>query len=543
MKTLIHKIILLAFLIGAVTTVVNAQRVVTGTVYREGKPAAGINVEIHRGTKALSDFDGKFEVTGDDKSKWMRFAFVNEKTQTLELEEGKNDYVFLFDGVSPLADAAKSGDPIMKKQDELVRDDNRDYMETFTLFNEAYKQNDFKSAIMPWRRLFKIYPISSVNIYIQGAKMYETLIEESKIRQEKDATLDTLMMIYDQRISHYNEKGTLSGRKGALWFKYNLPPADDLLDAELVAMFKKGYDFLNTAIQEEGVKVELPIIVLFMQASHSLLQMEAIPKSQMMKNYEVSIDLLNKKEAAKSDESDLESVRNTVEGIFGASGAADCDALISIFTSQFNEKKNDLDFVKMMLRRLARASCDNSDLFFAASEQMYKLEPSPEAAYNMARMFGSKNDNERAKTYYKQAIEQETDQTLLGSYYTEFAVFLKRIDNNLSETRNYLKKALAIDPGNCKANLIMGDIIVESVRSFSNDNFERSTVYWIAVDYYNKARSSEECMAEATKRVNTYSAYFPNNEDTFMLGLKDGDSYTVKGWINETTKVRTRQRK
>lgn len=542
MKTLVNKIILLAFLVGGLATVVDAQRVVSGTIYREGKPAAGVTVEMNRGTKAFTSFDGKYEVKGDDKSKWIKFTFLSESIRK-DLVEGENNLDILMDGVEPIVSAGSSGQPVMKSQNELVQDDNKDYVETFMLFNDAYKQDDYKSAIGPWRRLFKIYPVSSVNVYIQGAKMYETFIENAKNRKEKEAYIDTLMMIYDQRITHFNEKGYLSGRKGNLWFKYNFPPADDLTDTELINIYKKGYEFVNTSIQEEGVKVEPPLLILFMQSSNSLLGFEAIPKSQMVSNYEKAIDILNKKEAANSNEPDLDNVRNTVENIFGISGAADCDALIGIFTPQFNERKGELDFVKLMLRRLARAGCDKSDLFFAASEQMYKLEPSPEAAYNMARMSMAKNDIQRAKDYYKQAMDQETDQALLSNYYTEYAVFVYSREKNMQEARNYLKKALAADSGNCKANMLLGDIYADAARTFSSDAFEKSTVYWVAVDYYNKARANEECMADATKRINTYSAHFPNNEDTFMLGLKDGESYTVGGWINETTRVRTRQRK
>jgi hypothetical protein len=37
-----------------------------------------------------------------------------------------------------------------------------------------------------------------------------------------------------------------------------------------------------------------------------------------------------------------------------------------------------------MLRRLRNAKCDETPLFAQATEQLYELEPSSEAAYNMA---------------------------------------------------------------------------------------------------------------------------------------------------------------
>jgi tetratricopeptide (TPR) repeat protein len=224
--------------------------------------------------------------------------------------------------------------------------------------------------------------------------------------------------------------------------------------------------------------------------------------------------------------------------IFGTSGAADCESLIRIYTPQFEEKSGDLDFLKTMLRRLARAGCDDSPLFFNASEKMYHLEPSAEAAFNMARMFVKQNDAEKAKTYYRQAMEQETDQSLLKDYNYEYALFIYAKENNFQEARNYARKALAIDPNHCKALMLIGDIYAASARSFSSDDFERSTVFWIAVDYFTKAKAGEDCFAEASKKANTYRGYFPNKETAFFQSIKEGDTYRVGGWINEVTRVR-----
>ncbi len=191
-----------------------------------------------------------------------------------------------------------------------------------------------------------------------------------------------------------------------------------------------------------------------------------------------------------------------------------------------------------MLRRLAKAGCDDSKLFFDASEKMYQLEPSAEAAFNMARMFVKQNDADKAKNYYKQAMEQETDQELLEDYYYEYALFIYAKENNNQEARNYARKTLAINPNHCKALMLIGDIYASSARSFSSDDFERATVFWVAVDYFTKARAGEDCLAEASKKANSYRNYFPNKETAFFQSIKEGDTYRVGGWINETTRVR-----
>jgi tetratricopeptide (TPR) repeat protein len=275
-----------------------------------------------------------------------------------------------------------------------------------------------------------------------------------------------------------------------------------------------------------------------MQTSRSLFSFGKITKEDVVKNYELVSAVLNQKDASKPDEEGLSDARSAVEAIFSASGAADCEALISIYAPQCEEKNDDIEFLRTMLRRLTTARCDDSELFNKASERMYELEPSAEAAFNMARMFVKKGDIDRAKTYYKQAMDQEKDESLLENYYYEYAIFIFATENNLQEARNYARRSLAINPNDCKANMLMGDLYIAGSRGFSDDNFERSTVFWVAVDYFNKARTSEDCMAEATQKANTYRNYFPNKEEAFFIGIREGENYTVKGWINETTKVR-----
>jgi tetratricopeptide (TPR) repeat protein len=538
MKTFVRKFILFALVAVGLVLSTNAQRTIKGTVYREGKPAAGVTVELHRSSQSvMTSFDGKYELTGDDKSKWLRFVFIDQEKR-VDLPVGVDKYDFYFDDIKPLDGGASESGVNLKSAQELVAANDLDFMNNLSMYNEFYKQQDYKSTLGPWRKLYDAYPKSTLNIYIHGANMYETFIEKATSREEKATFLDSLMNIYDRRIKYFNQKGFVMGRKGTTWLRYNLPPAEDLSNEDLGKIYKKGYEMLEISIAEQKAETEIPVLVLLMQTSRSLFSLGQLEKTEVVKNYEETTTVLNAKQTKNPDEEGLADARVAIESIFSASGAADCDALVSIYAPQCEEKNDDVEFLKTMLRRLSRAKCDNSDLFFRASERMYELEPSAEAAFNMARMFVKKGDNEKAKEYYKQCMEQEKDESLLENYYYEFAVFIFASENNLQEARNYLRKALAINPTDCKANMLMGDIYVAGSRGFSEENFERSTVFWVAVDYFNKARSGEDCMAEATQKANTYRNYFPNKEEAFFIGIREGENYTVKGWINETTKVR-----
>lgn len=541
MKTNGYKLFLVVLLTVGFTLGSIAQKVYRGTVYREGKPAAGVTVEAHRGQKsAFTDFDGKYEVVTDDKAKWIRFTFIDDSKKVDLTPETKEVLDFSFDGKIPEKKEEEAGleGVNMKSLQELVAANDMEFCNNLSIYSEFYKQGDYKSAAVPWSVLYNQYPKSSVNLYIHGANMIEKQIEKAATKEEKKMYLDSLLKLYDRRIKTFDQKGYVTGRKGTSWMKYNLPPADDITNEELAAIYKKGYDLLLESTKLQGKETEIPVMILLLQTSKSLLSMGQLPKEEMVKNYERVSGVLNQVGQDKPDTQGLAEAKTAVENIFGTSGAADCESLIKLYAPQFAEKSGDIEFLKIMLRRLAKAECDDSPLFFQASEKMYHLEPSAEAAFNMAHMFVRQGDEEKAKSFYNMAMEQEKDPALLEDYYYEYGVFIFVKDRNYTEARNFARKALAINPNNCKALMLIGDIYVSACRSFSSDDFERSTVFWVAVDYYNKAKAGEDCMVAASQKANEYRQHFPNKETAFFNSIKAGDTYRVGGWINETTRVR-----
>jgi tetratricopeptide (TPR) repeat protein len=516
-----------------------AQRVINGTVYMDGKPAAGITVEAHRGGSMMTSFDGIYEIEADAKTKYIKFTYIDD-TQRMVIEDLSGDkFDYAYSGEIPTGgESEASGEVNLQSAAELL--DDNEFKTEFSLYNEFYKQNDYESAFPHWKVLYEKYPKSTPNIYIQGSKMFERFINEAGTEVEREKILKDYMKLYDNRIKYFGQSGYVHGRKGTAWLRIKLEQGTLEGDAQMEAL-KSGYEWVKESVDEQGDETELAVLVLLMQTSRSLFKLGTLPKETMVMNYEKCNAIVNAYIKKETDADKLETankVQNFIEDIFGKSGAADCEALVNIFTPQFEDNIDDVEFIKTILRRLRRAKCDDSDLYEKATERLYNLEPSAEAAFNMAHRYLKRNDFEKAKEYYKQAMDQETDQDLLATYYYEYGLFIYAKDNALSEARGFAKKALAINPGLCEANILIGDIYVAGSRSFEGTNIEKGAIFWVAVDYYNKARRGEDCMVDAAKKASDFKKYFPKKEEAFMEGLQEGATYKVEGWINETTKVR-----
>ncbi len=542
MKTFLRISLLFATVFMVATTATIAQRVITGTVYMDGKPAAGVEVEAHKGGTMMTSFDGKYTVEASSKTKWIKFTFIDDSKKLDIADKSGNKFDFAFTGEIPSGNAEAEGDGKVNLSlaEQLIAEGDKEFMNELSLYTEFFKQKDIKSAYPHWKKIYKKYPKSTLNVYIHGAGIYDYLIKNAKTEEEKDKLFSEYMKLFDQRIKYYGNEGFVLGRKGTVWLKYKLEEKN-LEGANQIDALERGYGMVNASVDLQGEKTELAVLVLLMQTSKSLFKLGSLPKESMVANYEKCNDIVKTIIEKDKDPKRVEAAKKVqvyIEDIFGKSGAADCDALVTIFTPQFKQNKHDAETIKTILRRLRKAGCDDSDLYNEATETLYTLEPSAEAAFNMAHRYLKLDDTEKAKMYYKQAMDQETDQELLANYYYEYGLFVYAKENALQEARSYARKALKIKPDYCEANMLIGDIYVAATRSFKGTNLEKSAVFWVAVDYFTKARRGEDCAVDAAKKISTYKKYFPNKEEAFMEGLKAGNTYKVEGWINETTKVR-----
>jgi tetratricopeptide (TPR) repeat protein len=231
----------------------------------------------------------------------------------------------------------------------------------------------------------------------------------------------------------------------------------------------------------------------------------------------------------------------TIDDNMLKSGLLTCEALNSYFEPQFEANKTDKAFLEKVIKFYEASGCDRSDLYVATSEQMYEIEPGPESAHQLARLLITKNDFQKAAYYLKMAVAGDNIETMTkAEWYYELAL-VTRYNKNYCEAIRYAREAVALNSNLGKAYIVMGDAIIDS-RDNLGEDFETRTAFWVAADKYAKARSVDpEVAAEASKKLNDYATQYPNHEEVFFRDLKDGDSYQVKGCINEYTTVRSRK--
>lgn len=539
MKTTVKSLIalILIFTIG-IAGAIAQPRVIKGTVYRDGKPASGVTVTAHKASGSFfTSFDGKYELNADLKSKWIKFAFP-DKEERLEIEGNTNEVIdFGAPAASNGPATPTAGAVNMGTRAQLIQAGNKDYIDNVSIYEQFYNQGDYKSALPTWEFLYKTFPKSSENIYIQGIKMHEDMLNKAP-EAEKGAILNKILEIYDNRITHFNGEGFNLGRKATIYLKNKLAHIDEMTDDQKKEVYKTGYKWLETAVEKEGEKSEAAVLLLLNQATATLFKTGDFKADKVMSVYEKTSGIADANLAKNPDDDNYKKAKNGINRSFVESGAVTCEILVPMYEEMFKANPDDLNSLKRINYMLNRQDCSDSKLYADVAEKLYQLEPTAESAFSMARLFLKRQNNAKAIEYYEQAIEAQKDQYEKATYCNELAsvLFAQR---DYPRSRTYARQAISLNPEWGKPYILIGKLYAASAKSIGDSDVKQRMVYVLAVDQFAKAKSVDpEIAAEANKEIATYSQYFPGKEDAFFEGLKSGDSFRVGGWINESTTVR-----
>lgn len=397
-----------------------------------------------------------------------------------------------------------------------------------SLYREFYKQKNFKDAYPHWRWVFNNCPIASQNTYIDGAKMVSARIDETKDAALRDKYVDTLMMVYDQRIRYFNREGYVLGRKGIDLYTYKPDKTE-----QLYHIFQKSVDL-------SGNKSEGAVLVYYFRSIISMVEIKKLEKSSIVDGYDQLSEIIdyNLKQFA-ADPKKVASWENTkanIESTFEP--FATCPDLISIYDKKFSEKPEDVELLKKITNILERKGCVKEDLFFKATENLHRIEPGAQSAYLMGTLNLERNNLTKAAEYMAQAAElyEETGDKIKALFLLANINFNQR---SYSQARSNAQKILQLDPSNGKALMLIGDLYANSSSMCTEDDLGGKSVFWAAVDKYVRARSVDPSIeSEANAKIAQFSKHFPAGSDLFFRDMQEGSSYTVGCWINETTTIR-----
>ena len=408
-------------------------------------------------------------------------------------------------------------------------EDSVNCVTNLSLYRTYAQQKDYTTAVKYWRLVFRECPISSKNIYIDGVKIYKDFIENEMNSDIQAMLVDTLMMVYDQRIKYYpRDRADQRGRQGVDLLRYRRN--DD------IKFVKQAYGYLEESIKLDKNETSEAVIATFFTSAVTLFQNSELDEGKLAEDYILCTGILLYKLKKSPNDNTLLDIKSAQDDNFQRV-EVNCGNLILKLEPLFKKNEKDILTLQIITSTLRIKECTNNELFYQAAKNYHELAPSAESAANIAVLAYDKGNYTDAIEYFKQAIQLETVADINAKYFLGLAKSLYKMNKKSEAKENALKAA------NLKQNwgdpyIFIGQMYAESVDDCSDLCLPKS-VYWAAVDKFNKAKLVDPSVEDqANKLILTYSGYFPNKENSFFCGINDGDTYTITCWINETTKAR-----
>ncbi len=427
----------------------------------------------------------------------------------------------LFGGIQ----GALADTPLKNKCDQKWGPDSVKTIQNISVYREFFKQKNYDAAIEPWRYVYANAPCAREQTHVDGVVLFKDLIKKEKDAARKAQLIDTLFGIYDTRSDNFPESaGNAVGRKGVDMLNYRPEPNVDILNT-----FKRS-------VKLGGNNTEYFVMPYYFKVALKEFSAGKLTKEQVIEIYESMDKIIQFNLTAENNTEKYLEAKQSLDADLAGNIIKDCDEIIALFEAKYKADPANKEMRDLIFSLLLSKGCTNKDLFVTVAESKYQEAPTATLALVLGRKFKDTDMNQSVK-YYEAAISKAESDSAKAVYTFEMAGVYSS-NNQFSKARQAAMDAARLMPGWGKPYLFIGDLYASSSRQCGS-GIESQSVFWAAVDKYQKAKSIDPSLAEdANKKINQYAGYFPRSEDLFFNNIAKGSSYTVGCWIGETTTVR-----
>ncbi|SMD34921.1 hypothetical protein SAMN04488029_2253 [Reichenbachiella faecimaris] len=392
------------------------------------------------------------------------------------------------------------------------------------LYVDAVKSKQFATAVAPHQWLLDNSPDLNESLYINGAKIYEGLVDAESDPAKKLALQEKALQMYDDRIKYFGDEANVLNRKAFTAYKYYKSTSSKY--QELMTLFDKTFDMNQARTLDNNLMAYMDVVRRYKLSGGDITDEAVIDRYGMIS------DVIDGKISKGKNVPRLEKIQANVDKLLTATVTVDCAFVEDKLAPKMRESQ-DPKMAKKVFQLMLTAKCSESPTFVEAAELVYKSEPAFGLAKVIALKYASAEDLGKASEYYDQALDLTDDNLKKSEIYMSMAQMYAS-NGNKSAARTNARKALANDPSATKAYILVGNLYMQSYNDCKAgvSKVDDRLVFIAAYNQYKRAGDTA-AMAKAKEQ-------FPSIEEIFELGLTEGQSMTVGCWINETVVLERR---
>jgi tetratricopeptide (TPR) repeat protein len=419
----------------------------------------------------------------------------------------------------------------------------------YNLFKGDYQSKKYDDAFVNWMFLMDNCQKLSINTYKLGDKLAQIRFKDAADKTEAAALVKR---VYQQRLENFPTKDPAKVHSDyATFLVKNKLASDDevfeilqlaysidpnrmsvkniyryfqgITDANKDTNPQKVFDTYDDVLESVGEKLidyakKLKVLNDKVEAGQELDKKE----KRRLRAYTINSKALGQ-------------VESGLDNIIIA--LSTCDRLIPLYERDFEINKTNAKWLKRAVSRMFNKECTDDPLFEKLAIAYAEASPSADAYSFVAGVLAKKGDVSGAEEMRMKAFELETDLFKKANFKLKFAQSAKKRGQK-SKARQLAREAISLNPNMGRAYLFIASLYATSVNSCGTNEFEKRMTYVAAYNKAVKASKVDPSMSSvARKFIRNYKANFPSKKVIFTEGVKEGDTFKVKCWINESVKI------
>lgn len=405
--------------------------------------------------------------------------------------------------------------------------DSVNCIKNLSYYSEYYKQKNYTDALTYWKEAYKrCPPTASQNLLIHGTKLMSDVADNST-GAEREEAINTVITLLDQRALYYPKNKATALNNKALYIS-RFYQGDN----------KKQFDMLAEIMKQLGPDTKSTVLKQEFAVASAMEKDGQMSKEEVQNLHTEIMELLAQKDPATDP--DLEIVKEELEGALAPIKPENCEELLANYGPKYETNPDDVGMIKSLLKLMSETpNCTDNDLYLKAVTKLNAVEPSAKTCFYLYKLYDAKGQKAQANSYLEKIL------TYPDATNTERATCYLALANNAMSSGNrgkaldYCNKVVSLGGSTSgQAYMIIASIWAQT--KCSGDEITSKANFWVAIDYLQKAKSVDGSLAgEANRKINQYSAYFPNAADAFMYNYTAGQSYRVScNGMSATTTMR-----
>lgn len=321
-----------------------------------------------------------------------------------------------------------------------------------SMFQQAQGNQDWKDMYTNFKWLLKNAPYAVNGIYTQGPFMFYNLINAEQDPAKKLQYFNEMNELFDTRQKNLDILNSFAKTKSTLgdvlsvkaeYYNWTAPSVLGK-DFDLRKSYANFAEAIKMVNEQGGREITGSFLQTFFLVSDAIYKaMPNTAREQYLQDFLDSKEACEKmlqlaKEAQEAGDTEraqklvatYDAPLAAIEQTFSASGAADHDQIVAIYTKKLEDYKADINKLNSALNLMAQNDCDDTDIYYQYAEAAYAIEPTFTSAIGLAQKAQKDGDMNKALEYYNKSLELAKDDAKRG------AICLN-ISNGLTKSKSY----------------------------------------------------------------------------------------------------------